>query len=637
MDSLPTTDKELGMIYTKEKTTIRVWSPLKDEIYLLLYSDYRLVDRKSYLMKRDKDGVHEFVIEGDHKGCFYNFLVDGEEVADPYSIASSINSRHSAIIDLKDTDPVGWHSHKIPKDNNFCDAIIYEVHVKDFTASITSGVKHRGKYLGFIEEGNYKGLKTGISHLKELGISHVHLLPIYDFYTVNEEKDDFYRDENYNWGYDPELYNVVEGSYSSKPEEPTNRIKELKQLIMALHEAGIKLVLDVVYNHTYKNYDSNFNRIMPGYYHRMKPDGTFSDGSGCGNEIASEKPMVRKFIIDSLKYWVNEFKVDGFRFDLMALTDMDTIEEAVNTLRDINPDILIYGEPWAGGPTLMDPSTMTIKGRQSELNFALFNDNIRDSVKGDTNGDKKGFIQGESKHKLGVEKGIVGSINYDKKHVGFTKEPSETINYINAHDDLILYDKIKHTLPHMAEEDIIRLNKFGFSILFTAQGIPFIHGGNEFLRSKQMITNTYKSPLSINAIDWSLKEKNLDYYNYFKDLIALRKKYKEFRLSDAKLIRDKLKFVHNLEEENVISYTLSTDYGYLLIVHNGEFHGIEVYKEHIQIHLKNNYQESSKDLEIYPILDENGLVDSGSILLPNESMEILKVPYFQTNIYEIKK
>lgn len=633
MDSLPTTDKQLGMIYTKEMTTIRVWSPLKDEIYLLLYSNDRLVDRKSYLMNKDKDGVHEFILEGDHKGCFYNFLVDGEEVTDPYSIASSINSRHSAIIDLKDTDPVGWDSHKIPKGNNFCDAIIYEVHIKDFTGSITCGVKHRGKYLGFIEEGtNYKGLKTGIAHLRELGISHVHLLPVYDFYTVNEEKDDFYRDENYNWGYDPELYNVVEGSYSTVPEEPTNRIKELKQLIMALHEAGIKVVLDVVYNHTYKNYDSNFNRIMPKYYHRIKPDGTFSDGSGCGNEIASERPMVRKFILDSLKYWVNEFKVDGFRFDLMALTDIDTVEEAVNMLRDINPDILIYGEPWAGNSTVMDSNTMTLKGRQSDLNFAFFNDHIRDAIKGDTNGDKKGFIQGESKYKLGVETGIVGSINYDNNHIGFTKKPSETINYINAHDDLIIYDKIKNTLPHMAEVDIVKLNKFGFSILFTAQGIPFIHGGNEFLRTKKMITNTYKSPLSINAIDWSLKEKNLDYYNYFKSLISLRKKYKEFRLNDEKLITDQLKFVYNLEGKNVISYTLSTDDGYLLIVHNGEFYSVEVNKENLQIHLKNNYGESSKDLEIHPIFDQDGFIGDNSPVVSS-----LKVPYFQTNIYRIKK
>ena len=634
MDNLPTSDKQLGMIYTKEKTTIRVWSPLRDQIYLLLYSDDKLVDRESYLMKKDKDGVHEFVLEGDRKGFFYNFLIDGEEITDPYGLATSKNSRHSAIIDLKDTNPKGWQNHKIPEANDFTDAIIYEVHVKDFTVSPTSGVKQRGKYLGFVEEDtDYKGLKTGISHLVELGITHVHLLPVYDFYTVKEEKDEFYRDENYNWGYDPEHYNVVEGSYSTRPEDPVNRIKELKVLIMSLHKAGIKVILDVVYNHTYKTYESNFNRIMPKYYHRTKADGTFSDGSGVGNEIASERPMVRKFIIQSLQYWLDEFKVDGFRFDLMALIDIDTVEEAITVLRAIKPNILIYGEPWAGNSSVLPHSKMTLKGSQKDLEFALFNDGFRDSIKGDTRGRGKGFIQGESKARHGVELGILGSIDYDSNHIGFTNQPTETINYINSHDDLIIYDKIKKSLPHMAEVDIIKLNKFGFSIMFTAQGIPFFHAGNEFLRSKYMLPNTYNAPISINQIDWSLKEKNLDFYNYFKSLIELRKKYKEFRLTDKKLIREKLKFVYNFDNKNVITYTLSTDDGYLLLVHNGEFYSIELYKENIMDHLKYNYQETRQDFKIVPIFDDSGFLGK-DLILPNP--DIIKVPYFQTNVYEIK-
>ncbi len=635
MDKLPTTDKELGMIYTKERTKIRIWSPLQDEVHLIIYPRYDLVDRKVFLMEKSKDGVHQYVLEGDHKGYFYNFLIDGEEVTDPYAIASSKNSKHSAIIDLEDTNPRGWTSHKIPKGNNHCDAIIYEVHVKDFTVSPSSGVKYRGKYKGFVEDDtSYNGLTTGISHLKELGITHVHLLPVYDFYTVNEEKHDFYRDENYNWGYDPELYNVVEGSYATAPEDPINRIKELKNLIMELHKAGIKVVLDVVYNHTYKNYDSNFNIIMPKYYHRIRSDGTFSDGSGCGNEIASERPMVRKFILDSLKYWVNEFKVDGFRFDLMALMDIDTTEEILKELRKINPDILIYGEPWAGNSSILPHEKMTTKGRQYGQSYAFFNDDIRDSIKGDTNGDKKGFIQGESSHRLGVETGIVGSINYDSNHIGFTKSPNETINYINSHDDLIIYDKIKKSLPHMAQVDIERLNRFGFSILFTAQGIPFFHGGNEFLRTKHMIPNTYNSPISINAIDWSLKEKNLEFYNYFRSLIELRKEYKEFRLADEKLIRDKVKFVHNFGNKNVIAYTLSTDQGYLLLIHNGEFYSIGLEKENIKAHLSYNYQEGIGNFDIIPIFDGKGFVGDD---LGVDPVDTIKVPYFQTNIYKIKK
>ncbi len=634
MDKLPTTDKQLGMIYTKEKTIIRVWSPLMDEIHLLIYHVDNLIERELYLMKKDKDGVHEFVLEGDHKGAFYNFLIDGEEITDPYAIATSKNSRHSAIIDLKDTNPKGWYNHNIPKGNNFCDAIIYEVHVKDFTISETSGTNHRGKYLGFVEKDtSFNGLKTGLSHLVELGITHVHLLPIYDFYTVKEEKDEFYRDDNYNWGYDPEHYNVVEGSYSTKPEEPINRIKELKQMIMELHKAGIKVILDVVYNHTYKSYDSNFNRIMPKYYHRTKPDGTFSDGSGVGNEIATERPMVRRFIIDSLKYWLTEFKVDGFRFDLMALIDIDTVKEAVNTLRRINPDTLIYGEPWTGNSSVLPREKMTIKGCQTDINIAFFNDYFRDSVKGDTRSDHKGFIQGEAKHRAGVETGIVGSINYNSDHIGFAKSPTETINYVNSHDDLIIYDKIKKSLPHMAEVDIVRLNKLAFSIIFTAQGIPFFHGGNEFLRTKDMLPNTYNAPISINQIDWSQKEKNLDFYKYFKSLIQLRKKYKEFRLSDEKLIRTKLKLVYNSAGENVISFTLSTDDGFLLIVHNGEFYTIEIKGENILTHLRNNYGEINKNIDIIPIFDGDGFLGDDLCVVPNDT---IKVPYFQTNVYEIK-
>lgn len=633
MQNITPTDKKLGIIYTKEKTTFRVWSPLRDEIYLVIYLDYKSIDRKCYLMEKGKDGVHEITLEGDYKGCFYNYIIDGEEITDPYSIASSLNSKHSAIIDLKDTNPVGWESHYIPKGNNHCDAIIYEVHIKDFTGSPTSGAENRGKYLGFIERNtNYNGITTGLDHLRELGVTHIHLLPVYDFITVNEDKNDFYRDDNYNWGYDPELYNVPEGSYATIPENPVNRIKELKKLIMGLHDQGFKVVVDVVYNHTYKGYDSNLNLLMPNYYYRMNGLGRFSDGSGCGNELATERPMVRKLIIDSLLYWLKEYKVDGFRFDLMALIDIDTIEEAIKELRKIKPDILIYGEPWAGGKTTLPNEKMTTKGKQTKSSFALFNDEFRDSIKGDNNGEGKGFIQGNSKFKLGVESGITGSIYYDNSHIGFTQNPRETINYINSHDDLIIYDKIKKTFPHMAEKDIERLNRFAFSILFTSQGIPFFHGGNEFLRTKQMISNTYKSPLSINAIDWSLKEKNLDFYNYFKDLIQLRKKFKEFRLCNEEEIRKRLRFFYNDKSKNTIVYTISTKDEYLLIFHNGEFYSININKENIIGHLNNCYGILRENIKIYPVLNIHGLVKEKDIIKEDN----IKIPYFSTAVYKIK-
>ena len=632
MEDFGTTDKSLGMTYKKESTRIRLWSPMKENIYLNLYKDNKLEDKESFLMKKMEDGVHEIILQGDYKGYFYTFLIDEKyEVTDPYSIASALNSRATAIIDLEDTNPPGFKEHKVPKGNNGCDAVIYEVHIKDFTISENSGAKDRGKFLAFMEEGtHYNGYKTGLDHLKDLGVTHIHLMPVYDFFTVDESEDSFYIDENYNWGYDPELYNLPQGSYASIPEDPINRIMELKALIMKLHEEGFQVILDVVYNHTYKTEESNFNRIMPSYYHRTDWDGRFSNGSGTGNEIATERPMVRKFIIESLVYWVEEYKVDGFRFDLMALIDKETIRQALVALRKIKANILIYGEPWAADRSLLPGDMMTVKGTQKKNNFAFFNDEFRDALKGDNNGDKKGFIQGNGYLKRPVKTGIVGSIHYDNNHIGFTNNPKETINYINSHDDLIIYDKIQKTFPHMSEKDRIKLNKFAFSILFTSQGIPFFHGGNEFLRTKYMIPNTYNKPASINAMDWTLKEKNIGFYNYFKDLIYLRKSYREFRMCDGDEIINNLKFFHSSNLDNAIVYTIKNEEGYLLIVHNGNYYSLELAKSQIKNHL-NMYQDlNTKDIKAKIILDEDGLVEK------EIDSDILKIPYFTTNVYKLK-
>lgn len=628
------TDKKLGMIYKKDKTTIRIWSPLKEEIYLFVYPNSKSHKEEVFLMTKGEDGVHEQILYGDYKGYFYTFLIDGKyEVTDPYSIASSANSKRSAIIDLNDTNPIGWDNQHNISTHSKKDAIIYETHIKDFTISKTSGVTNQGKYIGFIEKNtDFNDFKTGLSHLKELEVTHIHLMPVYDFFTVNEEKEEFYNIYNYNWGYDPELYNVPEGSYSTEPDNPVNRIKELKSLIMTLHNEGFKVIMDVIYNHTYKSHDSNFNRIMPNYYYRFKPDGKFSNGSGTGNEIASEKPMARKFIIDSLLYWAQEYKIDGFRFDLMALIDINTIELAIKELREINPDIFIYGEPWMADSTPLPYDKHTTKGKQRKLSFGFFNDRFRDSIKGDNNGVSKGFVGGSTDLKLAVESGITGSIDYDYLHIGFAKTPIESINYINSHDDLIIYDKFKKTFPHMAEEDIERLNRLAFSIIFCSQGIPFIHEGNEFLRTKYMIHNTYNSSSEINGIDWSLKEKNIDFYNYFRDLITLRKSYDEFRIGDQNEIRKRLKFYYYTKAENVIVYTIAKENGYLFIVHNSEFFTIDITEDEIIEHLRNSYGFSKDALKITPIFDDKGLVRDKS----NLSLNNIKVPYFSTYVCEVK-
>ena len=635
-DEYECTDKKLGMIYSTNKTTFRVWSPTRGHIDVYIYPNQYSIERTSYPMEKGRDGVHEVSIEGNIKGHFYTFLLDKIiEVTDPYSVASSLNSIRSAIVDLKDTNPPGWENHTIPYNRRNCDAIIYEVHVKDFTASETSGALKRGKYLGFIENNTkYNEVYTGLSHLKELGVTHVHIMPVHDFISVKEEDDLFFDSNNYNWGYDPELYNVPEGSYASFPEGPASRIIDLKTMIMGLHEAGLKVILDVVYNHTYKSHDSNFNMIFPNYYYRNQQDGSFSNGSGVGNELASERPMVRKFIIDSLLYWVNEYKVDGFRFDLMALIDIDTVEEAIISLRKIKPDIFIYGEPWTGGVTSLPYTKTTTKGTQGNLSFAFFNDNFRDAIKGDNDGHTLGFTQGNLDYKLATETGITGSIYYDDGHIGFASHPRETINYLNSHDNLILTDKIRNALPEIDDEGIKRLSKFAFSILLTSQGIPFIHAGNEFLRTKKMIHNSYNSDLSINAIDWSLKEKNSDYYHYFKDLITLRMSYKAFRMTSVDEIRKRLKFIENPGACTLIAYTIEINekQEYILVVHNGNPQDCFIAKATLNDHLKNFYGFKEDTFSISTILDDMGLVKDVNVEYDPYGIE---VPYYSTKVYKL--
>lgn len=634
----PVVNNKLGYSYSENMTVFRLWSPLKESISLLLYENGETIDRRSFPMEKEDNGVHKLVIREDLKGYYYTFLIDEHlEVTDPYSIASSLNSNRSAIIDIEESNPWGWEHHPVPGNGINTNAIIYEAHVKDFTYHTTSGADHKGKFLGLAEKGTkYNQVSTGLSHLKELGITHIHLLPIYDFLSVKEDIEYFNVDENYNWGYDPELYNVVEGSYATKPDQPINRIRELKEMIMALHQEGLKVIIDVVYNHTYRSVDSNFNIIMPGYYHRMDVNGHFSNGSGCGNEIASEKSMVRKFILDSVIYWLEEFKIDGLRFDLMALTDKETMSQIVNTLRKIKPDLLIYGEPWAGGSTTLPHKDMPLKGSQSQLGVAFFNDEFRDAIKGDNNGTGKGFSQGNMDCKIGTQTGIAGSIYYDDSRIGFTTSPMETINYVNAHDDLILYDKMVATFPHLDQEGITRLNKLAFSILFTAQGIPFIHEGNEFLRSKMMITNTYNQPISINNVDWSLKEKNLDYYNYFRDLIRLRKSYKAFRMTDAESIRRRLKFLSYNGDGVSIAYTLllEEEDKFLLIVHNANYHSTFISTAVLLDHLNHSYKAEKAKLIILPVLDLKGLVpkkDRSGEFFPHG----VEVEHFSTAVYEL--
>lgn len=563
----PVSHKQLGAIYNKNKSIFRLWAPTQDKVLLAIYENSLCIHRMLYVMKKDIDGVFEITIEEDLEGAFYTFIIGDSEVTDPYSVGVSENGVRSAVVDLSKTNPKGWENHFIPRGSLPCDAIIYELNLMDYSGKENSHKK--GAYLSLVDvENGEDGCRKGIFHLKDLGVSHVHILPINDFLTVEECKEARW-ENNYNWGYDPEHYNVPEGSYSSAPWDPKKRIFELKKMIMELHRAGIKVVLDVVYNHTYRSKDSNFNVLVPDYYYRMKADGSFSNGSGVGNELATERPMVRKFILESLVYWVTEYKVDGFRFDLMGLIDKETVYQIVKKLKEIDEEILIYGEPWVAFESVLPIEERTLKGSQSDCSFSVYNDAFRDGIKGGNDDESKGFIQGNCHMKNIVETGIAGTIDYDILHRGFAKNPSETINYINSHDNLILYDKIKKTCPHSSEEELIRLNKFALSILFTSQGIPFIHEGNEMLRNKQMIANSYNSPLEVNEMNWRHKEKYYDFYTFVRELISLRKAYKCLRLNRAEEIRQKLKFIST--RECTIAYSIKEDYddfNYLFIIHN---------------------------------------------------------------------
>lgn len=612
-------EKKQGYTIHGDHITFRVWAPGCEKVSLALYESPLEIRRTLHDMKPDKDKMFEIILHKDEVSPYYTYVLDHKfEVTDPYSTAVSLNSLKSAIVDMNSLKPEGWESHDRPGKMAETDAIIYEMHIKDFTGHESSEVKHKGKYLGVIESGTtHMGLSTGLDHLKELGVTHVHLMPVYDFLTVDENPDKFDEDSNYNWGYDPEHYNVPEGSYSTDPGDPGCRIYELRQMIQRLHEEGFKVIVDVVYNHTYRGPNSNFNLLAPEYYYRTRDDGSYSDGSGCGNELATERSMVRKFILDSLMYWVNEFKVDGFRFDLMALIDIETVEKAVNVLRLVNEDIFIYGEPWTAGMTTLSDRLTTTKGKQQGLSFAFLNDNFRNAIKGDGNGESKGFVHGNCDMRRETETGLAGSILYDKGRIGFASAPNETINYINSHDNLIIYDKMKKVFSQSDEAFIERLNKLAFGILFVSQGIPFVHSGNEFMRSKNMMENTYNSSFNVNAINWSLKNKNFEFYKYFKDLIKLRKDHPEFRLKTGDEIRENLKFFE-IEREgcNCIGYTIklknqkSTDEKYTLVAINGHQGKCLLTMSIIRDHIQKQHALTEDHLCIVELFDMDGIVSA---------------------------
>lgn len=581
----------LGVDYSKDKTKFVVWAPNANNVRLVLFTsnekEYNDPPQEIIEMNRGENGTWSIEVKRDLNKVFYNYLITNSgnerEVTDPYAKAVGVNGRRGMVLDLKETDPKGFEYDIRPELSSASGSIIYELHIRDFSINEMSGIDEdkKGKYTAFTQEGSSipcEFSKTGISYLKDLGITHVHLMPCFDYATVDEERLD---KPQYNWGYDPQNYFVPEGSYSTNPYSGSQRIKEFKEMVFALHKAGIRVIMDMVYNHTYKSYDSNLNLAVPGYYYRCDQNRNFSNGSGCGNELASERFMVRKLIVDSVIYWAKEYHIDGFRFDLMGLHDIDTMKAIRNELNLIDPSIIIYGEGWTGGGTSLDGHIQSSKQNITKferMQIAAFSDDTRDGVKGHVfNVNERGFVNGRSGLEETIKFCIVGStgqsgINYDKiiySHWSWANEPYQCINYISAHDNYTLWDKLAMANSDSSIKQRISMNKLAAAIILTSQGIPFFQAGEEFLRSKKNDDGTfnhdsYNAPDKINNLEWQRTIEYKDIVDYYKGLIKLRKKYRAFRMNSRCEIKENLKFFvkgENFYKDNIVAYKIEDNTG----------------------------------------------------------------------------
>ena len=573
--SYPTYNGEdLELVVDASGTHFKLWSPKASQARVLLYKNGSEGNAYSVLpMTFDQaTGTWSASVPQQLYGEFYTFQVeqDGKWLAETPGVwakAVGLNGARAAIIDFAQTNPEGWETDKGPDVNNFTDVIVYEMHHRDMSMHPNSGIENKGKFLALTEKGtkSSNGLSTGIDHLKDLGITHVHILPSYDYNSVDEAHPEL---NQYNWGYDPLNYNAPEGSYSTNASVPEVRVKEMKEMIKALHDAGIGVIMDVVYNHTAQNDDSNFSLTSPGYYYRHREDGSYSDASGCGNETASDLQQMRDFIINSVKYWADEYHIDGFRFDLMAIHDTETMNQVGAELKKIRPDIFVYGEGWTAGDSPLAPERRALKENVSKMtDIAVFSDDIRDAIKGHySNAKDRGFATGKPGQEETVKIGIVAAtahpqVDYTKgsnSKFPYATSPEMIVNYVSCHDDLTLTDKLRISMEGEPEKDMLEAAKLAQTIVVTSQGTPFMFAGEEIFRDKKGVHNSYKSPDDINAIDWNQKAKYLDQYNYYKGLIALRKAHPAFRMNNAEDIASHIVFdeIDSEETPNLISYTI---------------------------------------------------------------------------------
>lgn len=621
------------MIYSKVKTLFKLNAPTtvnldgmtgattqidkKKQVEIHIYEDGQGGKAiKTIKMKASGENRWEATVKGDLKGKFYTFDIGKGETPGVFAKAVGVNGMRGAIVDMAETNPQGWENDQRPVILSPADLVIYEMHWRDFSIDVSSGLKNKGKFLALTEP-------KAIEHLKNLGVNAVHILPSFDYASVDETKLDT---PQYNWGYDPKNYNVPEGSYSTDPYNPVTRIKEFKQMVQALHKAGIRVILDVVYNHTFNIDHSNFQLTYPDMYYRKTADGKYSDGSGCGNETASEKPLMREFMLESVKYWIDEYHIDGFRFDLMGVHDIETMQQIRAEVNKIDPSIYIYGEGWSAGSCAYPVDKLAMKANAQQLNgIAAFSDDMRDALRGPFSDDHKGAllagIPGEEESlKFGIVGGIahpqvdMTKVNYDKKP--WTNNPTEQISYVSCHDDMCLVDRLKASIPSLTDKNIpekertaelIRIDQLAQTAVFTSQGVPFILSGEEMLRDKKGVHNSYNSPDSINHLDWNNLQRYPQLFAYYKNLIQLRKNHPAFRLATGDKVRQHLEFLPAVNSKDVKQDCLV---GFLL----KDLQGIDAWKTIVVIY---NFNKEAKEMAIpegtYTIACCNGAIDEAGL------------------------
>lgn len=596
--SYPTpVNENLWTNYSKESTIFKLWSPTAEEVTLRLFKTGNDSNSfETFSLESAKSGIWQKNLTKDLDGIYYTYQVkiNGrwlEETPGMYAKAVGVNGNRAMVLDLNATNPDKWEKDKGPVISHLNKAIIYELQIRDLTIHPESGSSLPGSYLGLVEEGT-KGtgnISTGIDHLKELGITHVHLLPTFDHYSIDETNLDT---PQYNWGYDPQNYNVPEGSFSSDPFNAAVRIKEFKQMVKAFHDNDIGVILDVAYNHTGKTEEANFNQEAPGYYYRHWKDGSYADAAACGNETASERAMMQKFIIESVMYWTKEYHVDGFRIDLMGIHDITTMNKISDAVKKINPDALLYGEGWTAKDSPLPEEKRALKKHMKQLpQIAAFSDDIRDGIKGSVFEDEStGFVNGAKNTEESIKFGVVGAIQHpqlDYEKVNYSNapwalEPWQSINYVSCHDNHTLFDKLKISKPKADSEELIAMDKLANAIVLTSQGTPFLHAGVEMLRTKNGEHNSYNLPDSINQINWNWKTEHKEVFEYYKNLISLRKAHPAFYMKNATDVVNNLNF--QTVKDGIVSYIIkdnanNDDWKNILVIYNAKnktiFHEIK--------------------------------------------------------------